>query len=127
MERYESLTAELCKKGIAVAGFDLRGHGKNSGDSQVAAFGESRWKESLEDMKLFCQLLEEKFPNVPHTNVPLALLFVHLQVRLVFGPYRAVGQTPRKTWGLIIAPNLYLLEAILRSNLLNLHARSGKR
>lgn len=35
----------------------------------------------------------------------LALLFVHLQVQLVFGPYRAVGQTPRFTWGYDLVKN----------------------
>ncbi len=73
MERYENFAAELCKHGIAVAGFDLRGHGKNPGNPQVAAFGERGWKESLEDMKLFRQLLAEKFPDVPHAMLGFSL------------------------------------------------------
>ena len=32
MGRYETFAAALCSQGIAVAGFDLRGHGKNPGN-----------------------------------------------------------------------------------------------
>ncbi len=38
--RYESFTQKLTTQGIAVAGFDLRGHGKNPGSKEVASFGE---------------------------------------------------------------------------------------
>lgn len=37
---YESLAAYLCPLGVAVAGFDLRGHGKNDSNGNVATFGE---------------------------------------------------------------------------------------
>ena len=73
MERYDTFAAELCKHGIAAAGFDLRGHGKNSGDPQLAAFGEHGWEASLEDMKLFRQLLKEEFSDVPHAMLGFSL------------------------------------------------------
>ena len=38
--RYEQLAEYLTSYGIAVAGFDLRGHGHNPGDNQCASFGE---------------------------------------------------------------------------------------
>ena len=64
--RYEDFAREMTAKGIAVAGFDLRGHGKNPGDRAVASFGEGGWEASIVDMKQFYDLLEERFPGVPH-------------------------------------------------------------
>lgn len=32
MDRYQRFAADLCSFGVAVAGFDLRGHGRNAGD-----------------------------------------------------------------------------------------------
>ena len=51
MGRYERFASALCSRGIAVAGFDLRGHGKNPGDKEVASCGEGGWTASVEDMK----------------------------------------------------------------------------
>lgn len=62
---YESLAAYLCPNGIAVAGFDLRGHGKNTEDHSIATFGEKGWEASIEDMRCFFELLGERFPGVP--------------------------------------------------------------
>ena len=66
MGRYEAFADYLCPMGIAVAGFDLRGHGKNSGDRSVASCGEGGWAASIEDMRLFYELLRKRFPGVPH-------------------------------------------------------------
>lgn len=63
--RYELLAQELAEKGIAVAGFDLRGHGKNEGDAQIASFGEGGWEKSLQDMQLFSEWIKERFSGVP--------------------------------------------------------------
>ena len=64
--RYEELAYMLTAYGIAVAGFDLRGHGRNPGDNQCASFGENGWNYALHDMHLFYLELESKFPNIPH-------------------------------------------------------------
>ncbi len=64
--RYEAFAREMTAQGIAVAGFDLRGHGRNSGDQAVASFGEGGWEAAIGDMKRFYDLLEERFPEVPH-------------------------------------------------------------
>ena len=64
--RYEAFAREMTAKGIAIAGFDLRGHGRNPGDKAVASFGEGGWEAELNDMKHFYDLLEERFPGVPH-------------------------------------------------------------
>ena len=73
MGRYESFAEFLCPMGIAVAGFDLRGHGKNPGDAEVASFGKGGWAASIEDMRLFYTLLRERFPGVPHYMLGFSL------------------------------------------------------
>ena len=64
MGRYEALAEYLMPLGIAVAGFDLRGHGRNPGDPNVASFGVGGWEASIEDMHLFFNLLEQRFSGV---------------------------------------------------------------
>ena len=71
--RYEGLAEYLAPCGIAVAGFDLRGHGKNPGDCAVASFGEGGWAASIEDMRLFYQLLNGKFPGKHHFMLGFSL------------------------------------------------------
>ena len=73
MGRYEALARYLCSMGIAVAGFDLRGHGKNPGDAEVASFGEGGWAASIEDMRFFYELLGQRFPGVPHYMLGFSL------------------------------------------------------
>ena len=73
MGRYDALAAELCSQGIAVAGFDLRGHGKNPGDPEIASFGEGGWMASIEDMRLFFTELRSRFPGVPHYMLGFSL------------------------------------------------------
>ena len=73
MGRYERFATDLCGQGIAVAGFDLRGHGKNSGDPNVASCGQGGWEASIEDMHLFFELLEQRFPGVPHYMLGFSL------------------------------------------------------
>lgn len=73
MGRYEAFAEYLSHKGIAVAGFDLRGHGKNPGDPDVASFGEGGWAASIEDMRLFLELLAQRFPKIPHYMLGFSL------------------------------------------------------
>ncbi len=73
MGRYEALAEYLTTLGIGVAGFDLRGHGKNPGDPEVASFGDGGWEASISDMRLFYQLLQERFAGVPHYMLGFSL------------------------------------------------------
>jgi alpha-beta hydrolase superfamily lysophospholipase len=73
MGRYESFARYLCSLGIAVAGFDLRGHGKNSTDPNVASFGEGGWDASVRDMRVFFELLEARFPGAAHYMLGFSL------------------------------------------------------
>lgn len=71
--RYTALAQELTRHGIVVAGFDLRGHGQNAGDPNVASFGEGGWEASIEDMHLFFAVLAERFPGLPHYMLGFSL------------------------------------------------------
>ena len=73
MGRYETFAAELCSHGIAVAGFDLRGHGRNSGNPEVASCGEDGWAASITDIRSFFQELNRRFPGVPHYMLGFSL------------------------------------------------------
>lgn len=73
MGRYETLAADLCSLGIAVAGFDLRGHGRNPGDPKIASFGEKGWEATIEDMRLFFKEVRSCFPGVPHYMLGFSL------------------------------------------------------
>lgn len=73
MGRYEAFAEYLVSQGIAVAGFDLRGHGKNPGDPDVASFGADGWNASIEDMRLFYELLEQCFSGVAHYMLGFSL------------------------------------------------------
>ena len=66
MGRYEAFAAAMAARGVAVAGFDLRGHGRNPGDSGVAAFVPGDWRASVEDVRLFHGHLGRVFPGARH-------------------------------------------------------------
>ena len=71
--RYEAFARNLTAQGIAVAGYDLRGHGQNPGNPGVASFGEGGWEASLEDMHLFFEALSVRFIGVPHDMLGFSL------------------------------------------------------
>ena len=65
MGRYEKFAAVMAPYGIAVAGLDIRGHGRNPGDPKVAAMQPGQWQAAAEDVQLFRGFLAEKYPDVP--------------------------------------------------------------
>lgn len=73
MGRYTPLAEHLTALGIAVAGYDLRGHGTNGSDPACASFGEGGWEASLEDMDLFRSYLSQRFANLPHFMLGFSL------------------------------------------------------
>lgn len=73
MGRYDTLAEVLTEEGTAVAGFDLRGHGKNDGDKTCASFGEGGWKCVLEDIHIFYELLKSRFPEAKHYMLGFSL------------------------------------------------------
>ena len=71
--RYDKLAEALTAQGVVVAGFDMRGHGRNSGNAQIASFGEGGWEKSLEDMHLFFAELDKRYPGIPHFMLGFSL------------------------------------------------------
>ena len=71
--RYDTFAQQMTAQGIAVAGYDLRGHGRNPGHPEVASFGEEGWNASLQDMRLFFELLATRFPAIPHHMLGFSL------------------------------------------------------
>ena len=91
MGRYEKLAEVLNARGIAVAGFDLRGHGHNPGDQKIASFGEGGWIKSMEDMHLFHEELKRRFPSIPHFMLGFSLGSFLLREYLGLYPDRISG------------------------------------
>ena len=73
MGRYEAFAESMCAAGIAVAGFDFRGHGKNHGNPEVASFGKGGWAASIEDIRLFYAMLHEQYPETPYYMLGFSL------------------------------------------------------
>lgn len=71
--RYEKLAEVLTEVGAAVAGFDLRGHGKNEGDKTCVSFGAGGWNCALEDIHIFYELLRKEFPETKHYMLGFSL------------------------------------------------------
>ena len=71
--RYEAFAGAMTAQGVAVAGYDLRGHGRNPGNPDVASFGEDGWEASLKDMHLFFEHVSARFPGVPHDMLGFSL------------------------------------------------------
>ena len=71
--RYETLAEVMTEAGVAVAGFDLRGHGKNEGDKKCASFGEGGWNCALEDIHIFYELMRKEFPETKHYMLGFSL------------------------------------------------------
>lgn len=71
--RYEAFAEKMTAQGVAVAGYDLRGHGRNIGNADVASFGERGWEASLQDMRLFFEYLAMRFPGIPHHMLGFSL------------------------------------------------------
>lgn len=65
IHRYDTLAEALVSRGIAVAGFNLRGHGACEGNPVCASFGQGGWEASIEDMYRFSAVLDERFPEIP--------------------------------------------------------------
>lgn len=71
--RYGAFAQKMTTQGIAVAGFDLRGHGKNPSTPNVASFGEDGWEASLQDVRLFFDFLAARFLGIPHHMIGFSL------------------------------------------------------
>lgn len=71
MGRYEEFAQFMNERGIAVAGYDLRGHGRNDNEYPAATFitGKDKdygWKAAIEDIRLQVQQIYSMCPDVPY-------------------------------------------------------------
>lgn len=64
--RYEKLAEYLTQVGVAVVGFDLRGHGTNGEGMACASFGEDGWERTLEDIRQLHLSLKNRFVGAKH-------------------------------------------------------------
>ena len=64
--RFWRLAEYLTAHGIAVAGFDLRGHGRNPHPKDLAVLKEGEWAATIQDMRLFFRYLDDRFLGCPH-------------------------------------------------------------
>ena len=71
--RYEAFARSMTEHGIAVAGFDLPGHGKNPGDPVCASMGEAGWRDSLQSLHRLNASLQEAFPGLPRAMLGFSL------------------------------------------------------
>lgn len=109
--RYERLAEQLTQEGIAVAGFDLQGHGQNGIGLKCASFGESGWEAMLEEIHQFHLFLKKRFVNAKHYLLGFSL--GSFLVREYFSTYEAqdiagtiimgTGQQPAFVLSIIMA------------------------
>lgn len=114
--RYTALAQELTGHGIIVAGFDLRGHGRNLGDPNIASFGEGGWEASIQDMHLFFGVLAERFPGLPHFMLGFSLGSFLLREYLGRYPEKVAGAAIMGT-GFQPGPVLNIMMAIVKSQI----------
>ena len=73
MGRYEDLAEALTARGIALAGFDLPGHGKNPGDPDCASLGQLGWARALDQIAALNRELTKRLPGVPRALMGFSL------------------------------------------------------
>ena len=93
--RYDAFARQMTACGIAVAGYDLRGHGRNPGSTVVASFGENGWEASLQDMQLFFEYLDKCFENLEHDLLGFSL--GSFLLREYLGSYERVPEVTEQT------------------------------
>ncbi len=64
--RYGELAKFLTQEGVAVVGFDLRGHGLKGKGMACASFGEDGWEATLEDIHQLHLSLKTRFADAKH-------------------------------------------------------------
>ena len=111
IERYKELAEILTEAGIGVAGFDLRGHGKNAIGMPCASFGEGGWEMMLKEIHQFHGNLKKRFPNSKHFLLGFSLgSFLVREYFSVYGEsdfsgaiIMGTGQQPRWILSIIMA------------------------
>ena len=71
--RYERFAEAMTSCGIAVAGYDLAGHGHRGKELSCATFNEDGWQFSLKEMDQLHCALTSRFSNVKHVLLGFSL------------------------------------------------------
>ena len=71
--RYEALAEVLTKVDIAVCGFDLRGHGWNESELNIATLGKDGWERSITDMRIVRSKMMYQYLDVPYFMLGFSL------------------------------------------------------
>ena len=72
--RYEEFAEIMTQMGVAVVGFDLRGHGRNCGDKDCASFvsgsrckrNDFGWTQVVDDLEYQISKVKETYPNAEY-------------------------------------------------------------
>lgn len=73
MGLYRAFAQTMTASGVAVAGFDLRGHGTKANGSGCAAMGRDGWAGSVEDIRDFSLELRTAYPAARHYMLGFSL------------------------------------------------------
>ena len=71
--RYQMLAEAVTANGMALAGYDLRGHGRTQPERACASFGEGGWEASLQDMHACHHALGKLYKDVPQVFLGFSL------------------------------------------------------
>lgn len=71
--RYAELAQALTERGIALVGYDLRGHGHNKPFERCASFGKEGWTAALEDIQCCQRMLRQSFQGIPQAIMGFSL------------------------------------------------------
>ncbi len=115
--RYEAFAKAMTEQGIGVAGFDLRGHGKNAGDSTCASFGEGGWQCAIEDMHIFSEMIKTKYPNAKQYMLGFSLGSFLLREYLMQYDHSRVDGAIIMGTGHQPAPVLNMIMAVLKGEI----------
>lgn len=89
--RYAAFAQGLTERGVAVCGFDLRGHGKNGTDEEIASLGKGGWELTLSDMRCFYTEMKKRIPRAPYFMMGFSLGSFLLREYLSLYPQDAQG------------------------------------
>ena len=73
IERYQDFAQTLTERGIAVVGYDLRGHGHHQPFERCASFGKEGWTAALEDIQCCQRMLRQSFKGIPQVIMGFSL------------------------------------------------------
>jgi len=89
--RHTVIAEALCRSGLLVAAFDLRGHGQSAGHRGHV----ESWQDYVSDLERFCNQLKDRYPRLP------AFIFAHSLGSLIALAH--VMENPTSLRGLIIS------------------------